>query len=136
MKKLLITLIGIVLYAGSAYADGFYQEMERSFTALGSGGVYTSSMIEVGDYKTVNVNVLADEDSAENGLKINFYSRSSNGTPCGTLTYTANGTGWSYTSGNSPESYAASVRGECVQVTFTNGSNAQDSFYISIFATQ
>ena len=136
MKKTLIALIGILLLAVASYADNFYYGLAQSFTPLGNGGIYTSAMIEVQGYKTVNVNLLADEDSASDGLKINFYSRDNSGDPCGELTYTANGTGWTYTSGSSPESYSASVRGDCVQVTYTNSSTPQDSFYISIFATK
>lgn len=138
MKKLTLTIGVFLLMAAYAITDPYYHSLEQTATNLGISGVYTSSVYDVTTYKTLDVNVTADQDSASNGLKINFVrviGDCSSFTPgASNMDYTANSTGWSY-SASTKDSYSASVRGNCAWVTYTNGVTGQGSFELTIFGT-
>lgn len=132
MKRILLAFFAVLFIAGYAQADNYYFTQEFSTTVLDGDEAYSSSCMRVENYKTVNLNVLADQDSAAAGVDINFYNDSS----CSVLLYSANLGGWSYNAGSLPESYSAAVRGDFAKVVFTNGATPQASFKINIFLTK
>ena len=139
MKKLTLFISAFMFFVIGALAGPYYHSFEETTANLGVSGVYESAVFDVTNYETVDVNVSADQNSAAEGLKINFVSTSGD---CSTFTpsssnmdYTANGSGWSYTAG-SKDSYSASVRGNCAWVSYTNGITAQTSFKLTVFGTQ
>ena len=138
MKKTVIVAVSLLLLTVYAQAKAYYHSFEETTTNLGVSEEYESGVIDVTNYETVDVNVTSDQDSATDGLKINFVSVDgdcSSFTPTSSnMDYTANGSGWSYTA-SSKDSYSASVRGNCAWVTFTNGSTLQSSFKLTIFGT-
>lgn len=132
MKKAILIILFLLSLSAYSLADDFYFAQDYSTTPLDGDEVYSSSCMNVRNYKTVNVNLISDQDSATGGVDIKFYNDSS----CANLLYSANTGGWSYTAGTDPESYAASVRGEYAKVTYTNGASNQTSFVINIFLTK
>lgn len=138
MKNLVLIAAVFMLVAIRAQAEPYYHMFEQTTANLGVSGVYESGVFDVTNYKTVDVNVSSDQDSATDGLKINFVKVNgdcSSFTPTtSNMDYTANGSGWSYTA-STKDSYSASVRGNCAWVTYTNGTTAQTSFKLTIFST-
>lgn len=139
MRKVLLTLLLLLCSFGvypSANAEDAYYQQSYSTTVLGSAGVYSSGVFSTRSYKSVGVVVLSNVSSAANGLKIIFYKGPNCETGSPTAIYTANGTGWTYTSASDPLWYVSSVYGECAQVTYTNGGTLQGSFSITVFTTK
>lgn len=138
MRKLAYMFALFLLLSGFVWGEPYYHSIEQTTTNLIADAVYTSTVHDVTTYETLNVNVTADQNSATNGLKINFarvIGDCSGFTPTGSnMDYTANGVGWSYTA-STKDSYSASVRGNCAWVTYTNGSTGQSSFELTIFGT-
>jgi len=138
LKKVALIVTACLLSTVWAQAEPYYQSFEQTTANLGLSGEYESTVFDVTNYKTVDVNVSADQDSATDGLKINFVrvlGNCSSFTPSASnMDYTANGSGWSYTA-SSKDSYSGSVRGNCAWVTYTNGTTAQTSFELTIFGT-
>ena len=139
MKILITGMLAIIMSAALSLADPYYHFFEQTTSILGSGGVYMSSVYDVTNYSTVDVNVTASHDSASNGLKINFVRTEGDCSDfipgVSNMDYTANGSGWTYTAGVN-ESYSASVRGNCAWVTYTNSGTNQSSFELTIFGTR
>lgn len=138
MKKLIV-ITAMILICGAcpyAIADANYSEIASTTNNLGNAGVYTSPVFATHTLQAVNVNITADQNSASNGLKINYINTSedcSSFTPTSAnMDYTANGSGWTYTA-STKDSYESAVRGNCAWVTYTNGGSAQSSFKLTIF---
>lgn len=138
MKKLILIFTALMLVNSCSYtmAEPSYQQLDQTTANLGISGVYTSPVFASHTFESINVNVTSDQDSASEGLKINYVSTTGD---CSTFTptssnmdYTANNSGWSYTA-SVKNSYESSVRGNCAWVTYTNGGVAQTSFRMTIF---
>lgn len=143
MKKIFVFLIAVLVLGAfgpwnvKAQTHRHYYQIEQTTTALSAAGTYTSSVYNVAAFKTVDINVTADQDSAANGVDINFANDTDGSCPSSppTADYVANGGGWSYTA-SSKDSYSASVRGNCAWVVYTNGGSNQGSFELTVFFTK
>lgn len=140
MRKLLLFTMIVLLqvFPGLSFADPYYYSLEQTSSNLIADAVYTSSVYDVTTFETLNVNLESDQNSATNGLKINFVrvqGDCSSFTPTSSnMDYTGNGLGWTYTASDK-RSYSVDVRGNCAWVTYTNGSTIQTNFNLTIFGT-
>lgn len=131
MKKFILILLAVAAFAAAAEADSDRIMMDTSAAPLGSAGVYSTDTFLAESYKFAAVTVVADEDSAEDGVKI----EQSCDEDCDTAAepvfqYVSS---WSYTAGSANNQYVAELNCKCARVTYVNGSNAQGSFHISTY---
>lgn len=91
-------------------------------TPLGIGGVFTGTAVEVIDYSTVNINIFTDQDSATDGLEVQF---------------SQDGTNWDHIhyftiSANVSRGYNLAAENKYVRVKYTNGAVAQGAFRLTV----
>ena len=95
-------------------------------TPLGISATYTSPILYTHDYGRITLMVIADEDSAADGLKI---QQSGDG-DCMNAGATPN---WDYEStysytADTQGAYSIEIVGRCVRISYTNGTSAQSEF--------
>ena len=131
MKKLILCVLGMLAFAADAQADSDRIMMDSNAAPLGSAETYSTDTFLAESYKYAAVTVVADEDSAEGGVKI----EQSCDEDCDTAAEPAFQyvSSWSYTAGSSNNQYVAELNCKCARVTYVNGSSAQGSFHISTY---
>lgn len=108
------------------FRTGILDSGNSSTTPLGISGVFTGTAFEVTGFASINVNVLADVDSAASGLAVQFSTDGTNWDHSHSTSYVA-GTGKGYIF-NAEYRYA--------RVVYTNGAVAQTTFRLqTIFKT-
>ena len=131
MKKFILCVLGVLAFAAGAEADPDRIMMDTSAAPLGSGETYSTDTFLAESYRYAAVTIVADEDSAEGGVRI---EQSCDG-DCDTAAepgfqYVSS---WSYTAGSADNQYVAELNCKCARVTYVNGTNAQGSFHISTY---
>lgn len=131
MKKFILCVLGVLAFAAGAEADSDRIMMDTSAAPLGSAGTYSTDTFLAESYKYAAVTVVADENSAEGGVRI----EQSCDEDCDTAAepvfqYVSS---WSYTAGSTNNQYVAELNCKCARVTYVNGTNVQGSFHISTY---
>jgi hypothetical protein len=121
----------MMAFAAGAEADSDRIMMDASVTPLGSGETYSTDTFLAESYKYAAVTVVADENSAESGVRI----EQSCDEDCDTAAepvfqYVSS---WSYTAGSTNNQYVAELNCKCARVTYVNGPDAQGSFHLSTY---
>ncbi|MCL4243894.1 MAG: hypothetical protein KJ002_02005 [Candidatus Dadabacteria bacterium] len=131
MKKFILCVLGVLAFAAAAEADSDMIMMDTSTAPLGAGETYSTDTFLAESYKYAAVTVVADEDSAGGGVKI----EQSCDEDCDTAVepvfqYVSS---WSYTAGSANNQYVAELNCKCARVTYVNGLDAQGSFHLSTY---
>jgi hypothetical protein len=70
MKRFILCVLGVLAFAAAAEADSDRIMMDTSTAPLGAGETYSTDTFLAESYKYAAVTVVADEDSAGGGVKI------------------------------------------------------------------
>jgi len=131
MKKFILCILGVLAFAAGAKADSDRIMMDTSAAPLGSGETYSTDTFLAESYKYAAVTVVADENSAEGGVRIEQSCDEDCDRAAGpAFQYVSS---WSYTAGSTNNQYVAELNCKCARVSYANGSDAQGSFYISTY---
>jgi len=131
MKKFTLCVLGVLAFAAGASADSDRILMDRSTAPLGASGTYSTDTFLAESYKYAAVTVVADENSASGGVRIEqSCDANCDWAVSPGFQYVSS---WSYTAGSTNNQYVAELNCKCVRVTYVNGSDAQESFHISTY---
>jgi hypothetical protein len=110
-----VTVDGGVLVAGNDVISA----ANSSTTPLGGGAAFTGSYVSVMGYAAVVITIASNQNSATNGVVVNF---STDGI------HADDTEEWTFATAGGSEGWATPARAEYVQVVYTNGASAQGSF--------
>lgn len=115
---------------GVATADSV-SSVNSTTTPLSGNASFTGTGVSMLGYVAIEVLIFADQNSAANGVQIQFSSDNTNWDDASTYTYTSGNA-----APNAGQVYIAPVRAQYCRVKYTNGSSAQTTFRLNtVFKT-